>query len=145
MKNESLKKKNSKRIIWFIVIVCVLDFSYMTINKYYLRPRKWINERYDIIRKQHKNVSDENVMNYCKCLYEKLHSRYGDVNKFPNERSYTKEDNYDQMNCFIDFITPDSLKEFCRKNIDLIIIRAEERTKERLRKEDSISAINSSK
>ena len=141
MKNESLKSKNSKWIIWFIVIVCLLDFSYMTINKYYLRPKKWINERYDeIIKQQYKNVSNENAMNYCKCNYEKLHSRYGDVNNFPNERGYTKEDNYDQMNCFIDYLTPDSLKEFYRKNIDLLVIKAEERTKNRLRKEDSISA-----
>lgn len=116
-----MSNKKGRRVIVFSVIGCLLAFSYTTIDIYYLQPKRWIKETYEIMREKNKNVSDENISNFCECIYNKFNSSYGNVSKFPTKELYTKEDDSNYFDCMVEYIVEDTLKSFFKENKDLIL------------------------
>jgi len=119
-------------IATIIILICVIEFSYFTINTYYLRPKKWKEHLYHLFRDSNKyrKASDENIVKYVDCLYEKYHDRYGKVDNFPSNEYSSKEDINDEFDCMVEYLLADSLKASFKKNKELILEKLEKKIKD---------------
>lgn len=130
--------KKSPLFITVCFTILLLGIAYPIINKYYIKPKKWKDDFARDFQRLNMDIDKTKIINFTDCIYEKLLNAYGDVDNFPFEKNYTKEDKYNVANCLIDNVSPDSLKDYLRENIDLVIIKSEERQQKRLGRADSI-------
>lgn len=131
MSFDYIKNNTKKSSIIFIILLIIFSTGYNSFNKYYQKPKEWIDETYNECKRSNPNVSDENIKAIVEHSYSYLYEKYGDVDNFPSAKNYTREDKYNLLNFTIDYAVPDSLKDSSRKNIDVLIERLDKKIQQR--------------
>ncbi|NPV51855.1 MAG: hypothetical protein HPY60_11780 [Candidatus Methanofastidiosum sp.] len=135
MFNIFLNQKYDKNVNYFstyLVITLILIGLSSYSHRNFYRPFKWVKDcSIGFHLTNNEEVSNEKVMDFCRCRYEIFLKKYQEINKFPNECSYTKQDIYDMYYCMINELLDDSVRNYHLEKIEIYVDEYSQELKEK--------------
>ncbi|MBI2968377.1 MAG: hypothetical protein HYY40_11280 [Bacteroidetes bacterium] len=119
----------TKRQARIIQILFILAFGgggigggiiYPLIKTYYFEPRRWVKECVYSGLKEGPQIDSNAVVKFCECTLEKYLKKYK-IDDIPARKDYTIHDYYRIVECTIEYLIADSLKQRARDSIDVVV------------------------